>query len=207
MEYAAKRREQSARIEAMHRVEGRLLLDIEEQVGSCLTWPVRMTEALLSTHLHFPERWQLSLFLLGNRCPPVLMADWYLKRGMLKDKAACEQVADLIKKHKTGELERQGRTTWIMDATVTKPVWDRKHPWDGVGDPAENKNQVIETPHFASDWQHEHHWDTAVQLLKMPAPAVFTNKLTSCAARPVPLYARADKVELLNRWEAEKRSE
>jgi hypothetical protein len=34
---------------------------------------------------------QLTLFLLGNRCPPTLMAEWYVKRGMLKDKSARDQ--------------------------------------------------------------------------------------------------------------------
>lgn len=159
------------RIEALGRVHGRALLDIEEHVGSCLKWPFRFTEMMLSTHLRFPERWQLTLFLLGNRCPPSLMVEWYISRKMLKDKSACDQIADLIQKHKDGTLEQQGRTTWIMEATVTKPWWLRAHRWDGVGDPADNKNQVIYTPSFAFDWQHEHHWTEAIAALKTPMPA------------------------------------
>lgn len=66
------------------------------------------------------------------------------------------QVIDIIKKHRSGELEQQARSTWVMGATApTKPVWDRKHKWDGVGDPAEDKNQVIATPAFAFDWEHQ----------------------------------------------------
>lgn len=196
------RRRQVERIEAMNRIEGRILLDVEEQVGSCLKWPNQFTEMMLSSKLHFPERWQLTLFLLGNRCPPTLITEWYLKRNLLSDKSARDQVADIIRQHKDGKLEQQGRTTWIMNATVSKPPWDRKHKWDGVGDPAEDKKQTISTPSFAFDWQHEWHWTEAVRMLKEP----LTPPPKKHCAMPRTQVAREDKVELLNRWEAEKRS-
>ena len=98
---------------------------------------------------------QLSLFLLGNRAHPTLIVEWYMARGMLKDKSAREQVADIIMKHKNGTLESQGRTTWLLDATEDKPHILRKHKWDGVGDPARDKSSVISTPSFAFDWEHE----------------------------------------------------
>jgi hypothetical protein len=162
------RKRQKERIEAMGRTIGRCLLDIEEHLGSCLYWPSRFTEAMLTTHLRFPDRWQLTLFLLANRCPPKLMIEWYMSRGMLKDKSARMQVADLLHKHMNGTLEKQGYTTWIMQATSTKPVWERKHKWDGVGDPVQDKVQVISTPSFAEDYQHQHHWDEAIDMLKLP---------------------------------------
>lgn len=202
------RQRQAQRIEALSRVEGSLLLDIEEQIGSCMKWPGRFTEMMLSTHLRFPERWQLTLFLLGNRCPPSMMVDWYTQRTMLKDKAARDQVADLIRQHKDGTLEQQGRTTWMLEATVTKPPWQRKHKWDGVGDPVQDKNQVITTPSFAFDWQHEWHWTSAIQMLKMPPPVMSTPsaKKPRVDDSPRTTRAREDKVELFNRWEGEKRS-
>jgi hypothetical protein len=169
---AITRGRQTQRIEAMSRRDGRCLIDIEEHVGSCLKWPHRFTEMMLSSHLRFPERWQLTLFLLGNRLPPSLMVEWYMGRSMLKDKSARDQVADLIRQHKDGTLEQQGRTTWIMEATVTKPIWERKHKWDGVGDPTKEKNQLIATPSFAFDWQHQLAWDDAIAKLKMPPPAM-----------------------------------
>ncbi len=89
---AIMRQRQTERIEAMGRLEGRCLLGIEEHVGSCLKWPHRFTEMMLLPKLHFPERWQLTLFLIGNRCPPTLMVEWYLKRGMLSDRSARDQV-------------------------------------------------------------------------------------------------------------------
>ena len=55
------RRRQVDRIEAMGRLEGRLLLDIEEQLGPCLKWPARFTELVLCSHLRFTERYQLTL--------------------------------------------------------------------------------------------------------------------------------------------------
>ncbi len=110
------------------------------------------------------------------------------------------QVADIIRQHKDGTLEQQGRTTWIMEATVSKPPWERKHRWDGVGEPAEDKNQTIATPSFAFDWQHELYWTDAIKTLKMPAPAVCATVVQA------PKHKRVDKVELFNRWEAEKRS-
>ncbi len=161
-----RRRLQSQRIEAMDHIEGRALLDIEEQLGPVMKWPSRFTEMMLSAHLRFPERWQLTLFLLGNRCPPKLMTEWYIKRRMLSDKSARDQVIDLIQKHKSGKLEEEGRTTFIMGQTITKPVWDRAHKWDGVGDPCDNLQGVISTPTFAHDFQHEWYWTQAIELLK-----------------------------------------
>ena len=207
-DYSSMRARQAATIEAMGNKEGRLLNDIEQQIGKCLTWPTRFTDMFLSTHLLFPQRWQLTLFILANRCPPSLMVKWYLLRGMLHDKSARDQVADLIKQHKNGTLERQGRTTWVMGATQDKPAIIRKHKWDGVGDPALAKNQVISTPSFAFDYLHEWHWDEAIKTLKMPPPFVPPNtpeKKRKRVDNKSP-EVRSDKVELLNRWEAEKRS-
>jgi len=60
------RKRQADRIEAMGHREGRALLDIEEHVGSCMKWPARFTEMMLSTHLLFPERWQARM--LASNC-------------------------------------------------------------------------------------------------------------------------------------------
>lgn len=153
-------------IESLNRKEGRLLLEIEEQTGAVIYWPYRFAEMMLSTHLRFSERWQLTLFLLGNRTPPRKIAEWYVARKMLKDKAARDQVIDLIKQHMTGKLEENGRSTWVMNATVDKPLFIRKHAWDSVGDPAEDKNQVIATPTFAFDWEHQWMWTDAIDILR-----------------------------------------
>lgn len=201
------RRAQEATVEAMGRVEAGLLRDIEEQIGSCLSWPSHMTAMLLSTHLRFNDRYQLSLFMLGNGCPPTSMVKWFLSRGMLSDKSARENVADLIRRHMDGTLERAGTTTWVMNATeVPKPVWERKHPWDGVGEPAVNKTRIVATPTFALDWQHQHHWTDAINALKTSdgrPDFVATQPWKPSLFQKRP---RENKVEMFNRWEAEKRS-
>jgi hypothetical protein len=70
-QFAIMRERQKARIEAMGRAEGRCLLDIEEQVGSCLKWPYRFTEMMLQDHLRFSDRWQARLRLSNcSRSPP-----------------------------------------------------------------------------------------------------------------------------------------
>ena len=53
-----------------------------------------------------------------------------------------------------------------MEATDIKPVWDRKKAWDGVGDPAQDKNQIIVTPSFAFDWEHQWMWSEAIEMLR-----------------------------------------
>jgi hypothetical protein len=72
------RRRQAELIETMSRADGSLLRDIEQQIGPCLRWPSKFSDAMLSPHLRFPERWQLTLFLLGNRVPPTLIVEWYI---------------------------------------------------------------------------------------------------------------------------------
>jgi hypothetical protein len=222
------RARQTSRIEALERVEGRVLLDIEEHIGSCIKWPMHYTEMMLQPHLRFAERFQvlfeqcssntvrslrtqcsksrdsalhvlpppraacdmidgvapvsqLTLFLLGNRCPPTLFVEWFIKRSMLRDHAARMHVADLIQQHKTGKLEAAGKTTWIMGTTKSKPLCLRKHKWDGVGDPTDDKVDVVATPSFAFDWEHSSLWDEAVQHLKHDYGTVRKRKKVSLA--------------------------
>ena len=56
--------------------------------------------------------------MLGNGCAPIAYAEWLIKRGMLKDRAAREHVAGLISDHKSGKLEIAGRTCYVMAATL-----------------------------------------------------------------------------------------
>ena len=125
-------------LSSLSRRDAALLVTIEAQIGSIMTWPSHMREKFLSSHLRFNDRFQLTLFLLGNRVPPLLIAEWYLYRGMLKDKSARENVASIIKQHMDGELESKGFKTWVMGATSCKPACLRRHKWDGVGDDGEH---------------------------------------------------------------------
>jgi hypothetical protein len=136
---------------------------IEEHMGALYLWPAHMAEKLLCQHLRFNDRFQLTLFMLANKCQPAVYAEWLIKRGMLKDKSAREHVATVILSHKQGRLETEGKTAYVMDATLAN------------GEPAPNDMKVwpVYTPNFAEDWQHGHYWDEAVHMLKNNTVAVF----------------------------------
>lgn len=142
------------------------LEDISDLIGSFAYWPAHMRSRMLSTHLKFQDRYQLTLFLLANRCPPFLIAEWYITRRMLKDKSARMQVADIIRQHRDGKLQEHGRTAFVMKATETLPRAERgRYEWQGVGDTPACKVQTIATPNFAFDAVHSIHWDEALGML------------------------------------------
>ena len=95
------------------------LLDttIEDHIGQLWNWPVKYARLCISKHLRYQERFTLTMFLLGNRLPPVLLAEWYLKRNMLADESARKCVSGIIKMHRTGELETRNYKTYVMGAT------------------------------------------------------------------------------------------
>ena len=61
---------------------------IEEHIGMIENWPIWAAEMLLSKHLNYSERYQLTLFMLGNKCLPGTYAEWLLMRHMLHDESA-----------------------------------------------------------------------------------------------------------------------
>ena len=128
----------------------------EEHMGALHLWPAHIAEKLLGRHLRFTERFQLTLFMLANKCQPTVYVEWLLKREMLKDNSARQHIVGLLDAHKTGKLETEGKTAYVMDATLPN------------GDPAPNamKVRTVDTPNFAHDWQHQHYWDEAIHMLK-----------------------------------------
>lgn len=121
-------------------------------VGPLNRWPVNIAEAVVSTHLTFESRFQLTLFLLGNRVPPCVFTEWFLKRSMLKDASARRHVAGILLAHKTGKLEADSKTTWVVGAV------------DKEGNELKDKNQVIATPDFAQE--EPQYWDEAIKKLQ-----------------------------------------
>lgn len=124
------------KVEALQRADARLFGSILANVGPIAQWPLQTLAQMLSAHLTYQPRMSLTLFVLGNQCPADLYADWLISRGMLRDMPARLHVANLVKQHKAGQLARF--TTYMLPFRVTappKPVAERKHPWDGVGDP------------------------------------------------------------------------
>ena len=86
---------------------GKQLDLIFEQIGNVQDLPLWLTRLLLTTHLVYGDRESLTLFLLGNRCPPDLIVDWYIARKMLWDMSARMDVASVIKGHKAGKKPRK----------------------------------------------------------------------------------------------------
>ena len=117
------------------------LLDsiIEEHLGQIWFWPEKYARLLLSKHLTYNDRYTLTTFLLANRLPPIFLAEWYLKRKMLRDESARKHVAGIIKMHRTGELEKRGFLCYVMGAT------------DKNGDELVVKTQTVPTPSFCID--------------------------------------------------------
>lgn len=129
---------------------------------------------------------------------------------MLRDQSAREHVMYILEQHKSGKLEEQGRTTWVMAATQDKPLCLRKFAWDGVGDPAVDKIRVVSTPTFAFDWEHQHFWDEAIAMLKhngMPPPINLVKKRVQhwYQDEPRPQVSKEREIEyttdLFNAWD------
>ena len=136
--------------------ERKLLTRIEDHLGRVCDWPVAFAEQLLSKHLTYKPRFTLTLFLLANKCSPPLLAEWMLSRGMLHDHSARTHVAGIIKDHQTGKLESDGRTAYVMDATLP----------NGDTPPVEQRVWPVYTPNFAHDWKFQYIWDEAIVMLK-----------------------------------------
>ena len=128
---------------------------IEEHMPKLVDWPEHMAQKLLCRRLKFADRFQLTLFMLANHCPPVKYAEWLLKRGMLSDKAARFHVAGIIDAHKTGKLEQEGKTAYVMDATLP----------DGEAAPIGMRVRTVYTPDFAHNWQYQLYWTEAIYML------------------------------------------
>ena len=88
---------------------------IEDHTYQVHLWPNSFREMLISSHLNYSQRFQLTIFLLGNRLDPRTIGEWYKMRGMLRDDAARTHVADLFRSHAHGDLEKYD--AYVMNAT------------------------------------------------------------------------------------------
>ena len=87
----------------------RVLADthIEEHMFPLTSWqdrcPVgkKMATLLLSDHLQYPQRFQLTLFMLNNKCKPTVYANqhwllWAARRHAVANEDACLHVAGYL---------------------------------------------------------------------------------------------------------------
>ena len=186
----AQKRKRTHATNALTSAETSLMRRIEDQVGAHDEWPSRLLLAFTSREfLRRPARFELTLFLLHNGCPPDLYAEWLLSRPMLRDASAREHVASLIGEHQAGTLAMY--TAWTLPGRRCAPPRDldpkdRKHPWDGVGEPMPDDPpaawcmQPVAVPTGAQGSDISHQWAAAIAMLRSPAGS--TNAMPGRAA-------------------------
>jgi hypothetical protein len=145
---------------------------IEDHTYQLQWWPKYQRGLLLESHLKYAGRFQLTIFLLGNRLNPVTIASWYLGRNMLKDQAAKKHVAELIRGHMDGKLTKYD--VYVMNATLANgdpPSMFEFRDGDKI---ARGEKQPLVTPSFAYEnlatTGVPNDWDHAIQLLTLGAP-------------------------------------
>jgi len=147
LSYAKRRNALLDTLEQLDSAQESLAAFIFDCIGPANEWPVNTLEMFCSKHLMFAGRFQLTLFMLNNGCPPEYYAEWLLRRNALRDDSARFHVAELIAKHQDGLLE--SKTSYIMPARLTVdrhvPLYERKSNWDGVGE-AVTAQDRIENP-------------------------------------------------------------
>lgn len=146
-ERRAKYRKVCEQIEGLSAAHARCLAKMEDQMGAALKqWPDDARTKMLSSRADFKARFSLFLFTVGNVCPPELFVDWVILRRMLRyqESAAhlievsgaklvlCSRMpmplhkivvtAQVIKSHKTGKLEQQGKTYWDVKERAVKTI-------------------------------------------------------------------------------------
>jgi len=140
---------------------------VEEHTLDIVWWPRYYRELMLSSHLKYLGRFQLTMFLLGNRLNPETIVQWFIGHGMLKDQAARVHVSGIIKAHKLGELEN--KTTFVMHATTRdgdSAVQSGPHFMFQHGSViAQGDVQPLVTPSFAC-YEEDNAWDNAMKMLR-----------------------------------------
>jgi hypothetical protein len=68
---------------------------IVEQAGDLVRWPFREASLFASRHLHYQERFRLTIFLLGNGVDPEHILQYYSVMGSLRDASAVRHVQSL----------------------------------------------------------------------------------------------------------------
>ena len=87
-------------------VDMRVMAKVEDLIGPLIEWPQPMRCLALSTHLRYRDRFQLTLFLLGNALPPCVIREWYASQRCLRDVAARRHVESVIADFKSDKLAR-----------------------------------------------------------------------------------------------------
>ena len=160
-----------------------LYKQIDDFMPHLTKWPSAMMQLfVLGTNdtgmLTFADRFKLTTFLLANWLSPTKIAQWYLTRGMLRDKSARDHVADIFASHISGKLEVQCVTAYVIDAVSQ----------NGNPAPFKDKFRVLEKPNFPAT--QTGYWAEAIAWLK--GDMNFTCQFSDVIAHP--LIRRRDVV-------------
>ena len=94
-----------------------------DHIGEIATWPKWARQLALAPLLDKRARFTLTTFLLGNRVPPIVIAEFMVT--MLRDYSACLDVATMLDKYRRGNIHPSVK------------YWDGLHdehaPWLGSG--------------------------------------------------------------------------
>lgn len=127
----------------MSKGRGRKLLStISDCVGKFSEWRNQELCLLLRRTLKHTDhgakgvlkhpRFSLTTFLLENRVPPIVVVEWYIERGMLRDRAARDHVRSIIEQWWAGQLARQRAYHMPWRITTTPPTmferWEADTP-------------------------------------------------------------------------------
>lgn len=94
-----------------------LLAPLVEQIGEVHEWPRwAVTLALEPAHTS-KQRYTFTNFLLGNRVPPIIIAEFMIPK--LRDRSACADVAGLMRAFWQGDLRQKAyRKAEYWDVTL-----------------------------------------------------------------------------------------
>ena len=94
-----------------------------DHIGEIATWPKWARQLALAPLLDKRARFTLTTFLLSNRVPPIVIAEFMVT--MLRDYSACLDVATMLDKYRRGNIHPSVK------------YWDGLHdehaPWLGSG--------------------------------------------------------------------------
>eukprot|EP00966_Prymnesium_polylepis_P336941 7391819-Prymnesium_polylepis.2 len=122
-ERRAKYRKACEAVESLPAAHARLLAVIEDKMGAAVKqWPDDPRTKMLGSRLDFKGRFSLFLFAVGNQCPPELFVDWVITRKLLRFQESANHLIGVVKAHKTGMLEQQGKTYWDLDARDVRTI-------------------------------------------------------------------------------------
>ena len=130
-------------------------------------WPPYYKDMLMCNHLYYTGRFQLTIFLLGNRLSPITIAEWYLGRNQLKNAAAKEHVAELFRGHMQGKLEKY--KVYVMQATKSNGDAPSEFVFRNGDIIVRGEDQPLVTPDFAKQNRATtgiaNDWDLAIALM------------------------------------------